>query len=623
MSRDWYDGNDGIQTQAEQRVAITSMDTVSAQSRDHLRQTIIDEIKSLEVSTRALKMRHNELAPISRLPPETLATIFVFLSASAWDERPVHLKWIRVAHVCRRWREAALNHPRFWSHVNVTKLTPAGMAEILARAKMAPLHLGADFRWMDAQFVAFERQVEVHISHTRHLRVSISGDFESALARLSSPAPILESLSLSQKNTWPPATIPDNLFSCTAPNLKRLELENCDISWKSPLLKGLRNLQILNISTKAKPKLEDWLDSLNEMPGVKTLFLQFATPLAPLASPFISEPSRIITLPSLTYFRIHAFAKDCALALAHLLLPALTSLHVDVKSQDREGEDVRLVIPYVARHVYVVLDIEPIRSILLAGERMCAEVYAWAMPDADAEISYPGTLGDMSSSACFVFTAGGDKWRNGVDSTIFDAILTLLPANSILTFTAQNRTRLSKEFWLRHAPVWPLLEQARLVPTSVGALWEMLAEDTPPDGPRLPSLTRLILLDVRLNALRTYHLGDMLINRVEQGVPLEVLDLRTCVAADRAIQFLAEIVVDVQGPPDAGQMAMDEFFERVGIGYYDDGRSPWYDDMDDDESEDEDEDGDEAEHDDELGYDEELEYELFDELYDDPDYGFM
>jgi hypothetical protein len=38
------------------------MDMISAQSRDHLRQTIIDEIKSLEASIRALKSCRNTLA---------------------------------------------------------------------------------------------------------------------------------------------------------------------------------------------------------------------------------------------------------------------------------------------------------------------------------------------------------------------------------------------------------------------------------------------------------------------------------------------------------------------------------------------------------------------------------
>lgn len=66
---------------------------------------------------------------------------------------------------------------------------------------------------------------------------------------------------------------------------------------------------------------------------------------------------------------------------------------------------------------------------------------------------------------------------------------------------------------------------------------------------------------------RSGHLRDMLIKRVEQGVPLEVLDLRTCIAANRVIQLLAEIVIEVQGPLDEPLTAMAmEFFKYVGIG---------------------------------------------------------
>ena len=573
------------------------MDIISTESHDHLRQTIIDEIKSLEESTRALKSRRNTLAPISRLPFDILAIIFDFLSASAWNKKAVHLEWIRVTHVCRRWREAALDHPRFWSYVNFTKLTSAGMAEILARAKMVPLHLEADVgMWRTARAEDSGRQLEAHISHTRHL--SLSGYFETALARLSSSAPTLESFSLSHNVSRLPAIIPDNLLNCTAPNLTSLKFENCDISWKSPLLKVLRNLQILDISTtKARPKLKDWLDALNEMPKLKTLSLQSATPHVPIASPLISEHSRTVTLPFLTHFHIRDFAKDCALALAHLLLPTLTWLHVEVESHDQGGEDVRLVIPYVARNVYVLQDIEQIRSIMIAGERTCSEVVTWTTPGADVKVCGPDTLRDMLPSACLIFAAKGNTWDYGVSAAIFDALLTLLPVNFVLTFTAHNRTRLSKEFWSNHAPRLPLLEQARLVPTAVRGFGEMLSEDIPLDGPRLPSLTRLILFEVTLTALRTFHLRDLLIKRVEQGVSLEVLDLRSCVTADHSIQFLAEIVVDVQKPLDAQQMAMGD----VGIGYcdeaeydveYDDGRRPWYGIMDDSEDEDEDEDED-------------------------------
>ena len=38
--------------------------------------------------------------------------------------------------------------------------------------------------------------------------------------------------------------------------------------------------------------------------------------------------------------------------------------------------------------------------------------------------------------------------------------------------------------------------------------------------------------------------------RMEQGVPLEVLDLRSCYATSLAVQLLSEIVVDVWAPKE-------------------------------------------------------------------------
>jgi len=57
---------------------------------------------------------------------------------------------------------------------------------------------------------------------------------------------------------------------------------------------------------------------------------------------------------------------------------------------------------------------------------------------------------------------------------------------------------------------------------------------------------------------------------VEQGVPLEVLDLRACHAGDRSVQFLGEIVVEVQEPLAAMWIEDPASFDwHVGIGRWD------------------------------------------------------
>jgi hypothetical protein len=239
------------------------------------------------------------------------------------------------------------------------------------------------------------------------------------------------------------------------------------------------------------------------------------------------------------------------------------------------------------------------------------------MPDSDIKADVPNTLFRASGPACLAFTVTCRNWDFEVATRVFDALLTHLPMNSVSTLATHNRTRLNRGFWLGHAPRWPLLKRVLLGPTAFLAFRHMLAEDaTPADGPRLPLLTNVTLVDVTLTPFKALHLRNMLMKRVEQGVPLEDLDLRTCVAGDRAIQLLREVVVDVQEPLAAGTMPMEKpaFFNwNGGIGYccnevedgYDDERGR-YDGPYSDEGEDEDEadaNEEEAEYDEFMDYD--------------------
>jgi hypothetical protein len=139
----------------------------------------------------------------------------------------------------------------------------------------------------------------------------------------------------------------------------------------------------------------------------------------------------------------------------------------------------------------------------------------------------------------------------------------------------------------------PLLERACLDRTAVKTFRDMLAEDVPPNGPRLPSLTKLVLVDVELTAVRTNDLMTVLVSRMQQGVPLDSLDLRMCVPDVRAIRLLRHIVVVEAQEPLSEQpgWTWDE-----GIGYC---HEVEYDDENDDDDEDEDE----AEYGDEYLYD--------------------
>ena len=181
------------------------MNLAPSNSWQYQQQTIDAEINSLEESIRALRQRRNTLSPISSLPAEVIAAIFLLARLPGERGQPD----IRVAQVCRRWREIVLDHPRFWSHINLTAIGRAGMTEMLARAKMAPLYLEAKilpryvstYRWGDAGLVEFQKVLQAHVSHLYRLRIIANASrLQRILEGVISPAPTLENLSLSFDN---------------------------------------------------------------------------------------------------------------------------------------------------------------------------------------------------------------------------------------------------------------------------------------------------------------------------------------------------------------------------------------------------------------------------------------
>ena len=539
------------------------MSQTQEHSREILQQAIDARIKALEESfmesVRVLRLERNALAPISSLPPEVLTTIFSLLCSSGKPSN--NLQRIRLSHVCHQWREIAINQPLLWNHVDFTTLSSAGAAGTLARAKSAPLYLEARMSRNDVRFSTFRQEVQAHLPRICHLGVSAEcDDIHSTLGALGSPAPTLESVSLFSTTEFyrAKASILDTLFDRSAPRLSWLKLRHCGLSWKWPALKGLKYLEILKPARK-KPKLADWLDALAEMPDLKTLILNEATPNAP---PFPFDVERIVTLPSLARFTIEGFLEDCVFALAHLDLPAVTQLSLDAFCTQLPGSsDVQELLPYIARYVYGTQHPQPLQSMLIRNNRKCIDILIWPVPDIGIEVQNlnpPILLGATLPTrlALSLRSYGISDTRNYSHLELLEWLMTGLPLDGIATLAAQNlcgrilyERNLAKQFWLHISPKFPQLRRVRLSCPTVGGFIEMLLEDSA--RPLLPSLTELVVVDASVYDLSSHPLCDALMKRVEQGVPLEVLDLRMCFREykwDAQLRELGEIVADVLGP---------------------------------------------------------------------------
>ncbi|KAH9058275.1 hypothetical protein EDB87DRAFT_1823146 [Lactarius vividus] len=434
------------------------MDPSKANPREYLRQAIDAEIKSesLEDSIRALRYRRNALAPVSSLSTEIIADIFSLLYFTCL----------------------------------------AGATEMLARARMAPLYLEARIpvcHLGGAQLIASQKELQTHVSHIRHLSINAGPllCLSKTLEGLVPPAPILEYLSLSNENIRARTlSVPDTLFYSATPKLSCLKLCNCIISWKSSLLKGLRNLEILMLSVNAKPSLAVWLDALDKMPQLKTLVLHSASPIT--SFPFNVE--RTITLPFLTHLGISAEEGECAVALAHLVLPALTWLCLTVKSSLEDEDDVQKLLPYITRHAHGPQDAQPLQSMLIHGDRTRTDIFAWPAPDTDLEVLDPLSFRAATLSARVRLSVVSKGWLGLYAYVkVIDAAMTALPLDNL---TIQRPTWFHKHVWHRHAPRWPLL------PTS-GGLREVLLQDVGERHfPLLPSLIKLGLIETSLGVPR-------------------------------------------------------------------------------------------------------------------------
>lgn len=223
--------------------------TVTAFSRpDAIKsaQTDIDrEIRRLNSQICSLKSRRNSLCPVSRLPSEVLSEVFlVFAEQLQAQERfKVDFKWITVAHVCRLWRDIALQHGRLWGKIDMTR--PDRSRVFADRSKGAPLAIRESFTGSLAELPLPFTDPSYRYREL-HLRAKEGQLGPNVVQVLNSPihAPVLESLVLEVSDNYPEYTLPPTIFDYKAPALTRLQLQNVRFEWPASLFPSLTHLSI-------------------------------------------------------------------------------------------------------------------------------------------------------------------------------------------------------------------------------------------------------------------------------------------------------------------------------------------------------------------------------------------
>jgi hypothetical protein len=293
--------------------------------------TVDKGIDAARQFVRSLLTRRNALVPISLLPPEILARIFHLL---VLEEPPLSggrsLGWIRVTHVCRHWRQVALDDSslwaKFWGIPTNTKWIP----EMLARAKNAPL---------DIEFNASTRScseallmIPPHLSHTGQLRFHCHSALHPDGVReiYSWDAPALEIFELTVIG-YSPITFPalggNMLFNGHSPRLRTFSLSRVIIPWSLIPRGQLTQLKIAypNEVFNSPGDLGQLIDLLVNCPALEILALDFCLPSQLTEFPH----GRTIHLSHLSRLRLSGSASRIMNMLEMLKLPSSTTFHLD------------------------------------------------------------------------------------------------------------------------------------------------------------------------------------------------------------------------------------------------------------------------------------------------------
>ncbi|KAF5315634.1 hypothetical protein D9611_004973 [Ephemerocybe angulata] len=315
-----------------------------AESREQLGQ----RMRVMESDLLKVRTKYNSLAKINTLPAEIMSSIFLMVMASLKGLNPParwqggrlvgrigpDISWINVTHVCRHWREVALDCATLWS--TLLFCTPELTEAMTIRSKNAPL----SFKF-DCYDNRFNDVVSRILSQPQRLRsVEISGLLHPALLDKSSrSAPFLERLVLTPLTSLPKILLPTNFLQGGAVCLKHLELQHFHIpSWEQlPLGPHLTLLELKLTTSGKRPSAQPFLESLQAMPLLQHLSLFDFLPEGDYPKHF-SDDSEPPPLPDLRALELSDTSAAITGFFATLTVPQTAKVAVYLTDTDPEIE---------------------------------------------------------------------------------------------------------------------------------------------------------------------------------------------------------------------------------------------------------------------------------------------
>mgnify|MGYP002402756306 CR=1 FL=1 len=233
-------------------------------------------------------------------------------------------QWMRLAHVCCRWRGITLDIPWLWAEIQLDKQWPIDFLHAqFDHAKDNTLSIQVALR--DRFTPLFTVTCTTKLDKLRALditRDSDPKDVQEALHTLSGSAENLEVFSVEGVHVDIPAT----LFAGGAPKLRHFALVNCEsIPWDATLFRNgaITHLHLELGDPFSTPPIEriSWAQLYSLLTAVKDTLESFkllqSLQEEPLPEDLLSKEP--VMLPQLKHITLNGFAFEISLALEHII----------------------------------------------------------------------------------------------------------------------------------------------------------------------------------------------------------------------------------------------------------------------------------------------------------------